>query len=303
MKKITKIGIVCIIIGLIFILRNDIVNIFYKIIIKFDTHELRKNIYYRDYDFLFVQNTDNFNPETKQDLYNIYYTVINSGEDSFSFYCSRKYKNCIDEVKEVANDRTVLSDINNYVHPFNSFKKLETQYNNYGKITINITHTYTDNQINEINDEIDKVVAKTRNQKNLSTVEKIKTYHDYIINSSTYDSNRSDRNIVNYQSDIAYGPLIQGYGICGGYTDAMMLFLEELDVKSFRVSSSTHVWNAVLINGNWLHLDLTWDDPITSNGENIIDDNFFLITTKKLLELEKTQHDFDQNIYKELKTN
>lgn len=99
--------------------------------------------------------------------------------------------------------------------------------------------------------------------------------HDYIINNSKYDTDRSDLDIVNYKSDIAYGPLLQGYGICGGYTDAMQLFLEKLGVKSYRVSSEKHIWNAVNLNDNWYNLDLTWDDPVVSDGSDALEYNFF----------------------------
>lgn len=127
--------------------------------------------------------------------------------------------------------------------------------------------------------------------------------HNYIINNSIYDTNRSDQNVINYKSDLAYGPLIEGYGICGGYTDAMELILERLGIKSYKISSDNHVWNAVNLDNNWYHLDLTWDDPVVSDGSQILDHSFFLIETDKLLEIEKTQHRFDQDIYYELSQN
>ena len=64
---------------------------------------LNKNEYYRDYSFDYVQTTDNFIPENKQDLLNIFYTVINSGQESFTFYCPKNYKKCSTEVQQIAN--------------------------------------------------------------------------------------------------------------------------------------------------------------------------------------------------------
>ena len=123
------------------------------------------------------------------------------------------------------------------------------------------------------------------------------------LDNSKYDSRRSDENITDYKSDIAYGPLIQGYGICGGYTDAMELILEKLKVKGYKISSDNHIWNAVYINDKWSHLDLTWDDPVVSDGSQMIDHAFYLVDTKSLLEKENTEHDFNQNVYTELKQN
>lgn len=302
MKKFILTGILCIIIGLIFSYQDNIIEIYGNILNHFNKENvLEKNEYYRDYNFDFVKNTTDFSPKNKNDLYNIYYTVINSGTNKFTFYCNNKYKECVNDVKELANDRGLLSDINNFVHPYNSFKNIETEYNNYGKITIKISHAYTQNEIEMISNKVKNLKDELIGNNNLSDVEKIKIYHDYIINNNKYDSLRSDNGIIKYKSDIAYGPLFEGYAICGGYTDLMSIFLEDLNIKNYRLSSINHVWNALYINGNWLNLDLTWDDPVTSDSTDIIDHKFFLITTKKLQEIEKTEHQFDTNIYSELK--
>ena len=203
-------------------------------------------------------------------------------------------------MKNLANNQELLSHINNFVHPYNGFNHIETQYDSLGKISIHVDKSYTKEEINEISKKVDEIANQLINE-NDSQINNIKKIHDYIINQSIYDSDRSDYNITTYKSDIAYGPLIQGYGICGGYTDAMQLFLEKLNIKNYKISSKQHVWNAVYINNQWLHLDLTWDDPVTSTGENILDHNFFLIDTNTLLTLEQTEHQFNANIYQELK--
>ena len=84
---------------------------------------------------------------TKKDLLNIFYTVINAGKDEFTFYCPKNYENCIDDVKSLAKDQITLSNINNFVHPFNSFKNISTKTDTLGKVTIELTKSYTDNDI------------------------------------------------------------------------------------------------------------------------------------------------------------
>ena len=207
----------------------------------------------------------------------------------------------MDEVKNLANDQETLSTINNFVHPYNSFRHLETAYDNYGKITLTIEKTYSDSDISLINAKVDEVEQEIWTD-NMSQVDKIRAAHDYIINHSEYDSERSDYNIVKYKSDTAFGPLLEGYSLCGGYTDAMELFLEDMGIKSYKISSENHVWNAVYLNNAWYHLDLTWDDPITTDGSDILEYNFFLITTSELSELEGEQHNYDKNVYSELAT-
>ena len=300
-KFIFTLGLLLIFIGLVITRKDDIVS-FYNTYLSPNkvTTILEKNEYYRDYDFEFVQNVDNIVPNSRQDLLNIYYSVLNSGNDNFTFYCPKSYERCLKEIQIFANDQEILSDINNYVHPYNSFSHIETEYDSLGRVTIVIKKSYNNDDINMINRRVDKIYNEVVDP-NKSIEENIKNIHDYIINNTIYDSDRSDKNIINYRSDIAYGPLFQGYGICGGYSDLMELFLEKLNVKSFKVSSEEHIWNAVYLNNRWSHLDLTWDDPVASDGKNYLQHDFFLINTSKLLEIETTQHDFDQNIFSELK--
>lgn len=302
MKKIITFAALLIILGIVFSQKETILDYYnqYKITNYQKSIVLNKNEYYRDYSFNFVQTTDNFIPESKKDLLNIFYTAINSGQNHFTFYCPNNYKECAKEVQQIANNQTLLSHINNFVHPYNGFKHIETEYDSLGKVTITTQKNYTTSDITAISDKINNIINEIITP-NASDEEKVKTIHDYIINNSKYDSARSDQNIINYKSDIAYGPLLEGYGICGGYTDAMELFLEKLNIKSYRISSENHVWNAVYLNNNWYHLDLTWDDPVTPNNQDLLQHDFFLINTNRLIELEKQEHTFDQTIYQELK--
>lgn len=303
MKKITFLGIILVLVGIGIYYKDNIIKASYNIIrgsnkkITLD----KKNEYYREYDFEFVQNTNNFIPNNKQELYNVYYTVINSGNNEFTFYCSYDYKECINDVDELAKDQTILSDINNYVHPFNSFKHIYTKYDAMGKVTITLEKMYTEQDINLINQKVN-TLSSNLIRENDSDYNNILRVHDYIINNSKYDLNRSENNDTTYKSNIAYGPLFEGYAICGGYTDLMELYLEKMNIKSYKVSSDKHVWNAVYYNNNWVNLDLTWNDPVVNDGAyDYLEHDFFLISTNKLHSIEKTEHDFNYNSYPELK--
>lgn len=300
MKKFILFICLAAILGLCYFYREDIMMFYYD---KFvygnkEVDPPEKNSYYRDYDFQFVKNTTDFTPENYQDLLNIYYTILNSGVDEFSFFCPKDYKDCITDVDALANDNTTLSNINNFVHPYNSFSDIKTKYNDLGKITVEINKVYSEDKIKEINAKIEQILNTVTFSDD--TLDNIKLIHDYIINNSKYDTDRSDNNIANYDSDTAYGNLIQGYGLCGGYADSMELFLEQMHIKSFKVASDNHIWNAVNLNNKWYHLDLTWDDPVSSNKQDILEYNFFMITTDELIDLKTDQHTYDKNVYKEL---
>lgn len=301
-KTLATLGLLLIFIGL-FLMKKDDINTIINKYFKWNNIVTLgdKNEYYRDYDFDFVQNTNNFRPNNYQDLLNIYYTVLNAGKSNFTFYCPNSYDNCLSDVKKLANDQDTLSDINNYVHPFNGFNHIESEYDSLGRVTINIIRSYDDNDIKMITSKIDELLPQLVSNTN-SLENNIKNVHDYIINNSKYDSNRSDKGVTSYKSDTAYGPLFEGYALCGGYTDLMELFLERMNIKSFKVSSENHIWNAVYINNNWKHLDLTWDDPVATDGKDYLEYNYFLIDTDQLLTLEQTEHNFNLKHYKELTT-
>lgn len=301
MKKYIVLLFLVILFGFTFAFRKPLYNLYRTYFVKEEKEVTltASNDYTRDYDFNYVKRTDDFTPSNYQDLLNIYYTVLNSGEEEFSFYCTDEYSECINDVDSLANNQKVLSTINNFVHPFNSFRHLETSYDDYGKVTLKIEHIYSNNDIKLINAKVEEIEKEIWNS-SMSNEDKIKEAHNYIINNSKYDKDRSDNNIVKYKSDTAYGSLLEGYSLCGGYTDAMELFLEDMGIKSYKISSENHVWNAVNLNNAWYHLDLTWDDPITTDGSDILEYNFFLITTSELSELEGEQHNYDKNVYSEL---
>lgn len=259
---------------------------------------LENNSYAGNTSYDYVKLTNDFSPKSKKDIVNIYYTVLNSGMESFTFYCSTDYKDCIDDVDYLSNQQLLLSNINNFVPVYNSFQNIETEFDSTGKVTISIKHNYTEKEINELNKVIENVI-KENIQDNMKTEDKIKIIHNYIINNTKYDINRSDNKVNNYHSDSAYGALIEHYAICGGYADSMKLFLDRLNIPNYKISSENHIWNLVNVDNNWYHLDLTWDDPITSNGTDVLEYDYFLITTTELEELESDQHNFDIKIYKE----
>mgnify|MGYP004561877401 FL=1 len=305
MKKLALLGTLLIIIGIYFSTDEKLssipINELFSPNIKVTLDE--KNKYYREYDFNYVQNTDNFSPECKQDLLNIYYTVINAGKNEFTFYCGKEYETCISDLETIANNQNTLSPINNYVHPYNGFKHIETEYDNNGKITIYITKSYTEEEIQEIEQKLD-TIEQTIIKDGATEEQNIKAIHDYIIDNATYDTERKENSTstsYDHKSDIAYGPLIQGYSICSGYTDAMELMLDRLSIENYKVASENHVWNAVKLDGTWRHLDLTWDDPVVDAGINIKLYDYYLITTSELLNLDQTEHNFNQDIYSELK--
>lgn len=265
----------------------------------FDNKEFiiaKKNEYYLDNNFSYVQNfTDDVS--NKQELLNYIYYVINTGSEYADGECTKEYIDCVEDLKKIAEDQETLSILNNFVHPYNSFKTISFTYNTKGKFSLIIEHLYSPEEIAKINSIVDAKINELIKD-NMDNYQKIKTIHNYIIDSSTYDSLKTDNiNDTTYKSNSAYGVLIEGYGICSGYSDSMAIFLNKLNIENYKISNDTHIWNLIHINGTWRHLDATWDDPVSKYNENR--DTYFLIDYKTLESFKDNTHNFNKEIYKE----
>lgn len=266
------------------------------------------NKYMKNDTYNYVKDSEDFIPYNYQDLLNIYYSTLNRGWDEFTFYCPTEYTNCINDVNIISNDKVLLSNINDFINPFNSYSTIKTLYDETGEVTISVTHLYNKYEIQQLNKDIDEMISNNINDY-MNDEEKIRTLHDYIINNTKYDTQRADFDDSPYDSARINGLLYDHYAICSGYADTMAVILDKLNIKNYKVSSDNHVWNAVYLNGKWLHLDLTWDDPITTSGKDILDDSYFLIDTNTLINTDKDNddgnviddHAFDLNVFSELK--
>ena len=263
-------------------------------------------------DYLFVSKTDDYIPYSYQDLLNIFYSIINNGWGQLTIYCPKEYSACIKDITDISGDSTILTHLNNYVHPFNSFTNIKTIISSSGEVTIKINYLYSKEEIEQINSKVDEIINKIIKD-NMSDYDKIKVVHDYIINNTKYDVERNDNGTSKYESHTAYGPLFEHYAICNGYTDLMAIFLTKLGFNNYKIATTSenisyseagHIWNAVFYNNKWVHLDLTWDDPITKDGKEYLLHKYFLITTSELAKEDQgktiiEEHNFNKEYYLE----
>lgn len=250
--------------------------------------ELINNEYRKEIDESFVHYTDNFVASDKQELLNIYYTIMSSGMNEFTFYCDSKYIDCIKEVEIINSDSEILSQINNFVHVFNSFKTIKTTYTSSGKIILTINRVYNEEDIKNINNELDKIENEIID-KNKSNYDNILSIHDYIVNTTKY--NLEDENKVG--SSNAKELLFDHKATCNGYTDTIALLLDRLNIKNVKISNDNHIWNLVYLDGKWLHLDATWDDPVNSLNKDLLLHDYFLKETKEMDE----KHNYNKEIF------
>ena len=292
MKDLLKICFMISLVIVVYIFKDNISTFILDNVIYGGSNKvLTYNEYYLDYDYKYVQNIDKQNVENYQELLNMFYTVLNSGDNSYSFYCD--YNNCLNDIKKLIDEKDTMSNINNFVHPFNSFDSINIDISNSGKITVKNKKAYNEEELIFVKAYIDTFII-TNNIDTMNNRDKIKAFHDHIINITKYDSEHTK------ESYTAYDLLTTGKSICGGYSDIMAIYLNTIGLQNYKINSDNHIWNLVNLDGTWYHLDLTWDDPVNGDNNYLLH-NFFLIPTNELHKLDKIEHSFDSNVYAEAK--
>lgn len=306
-KKLVKVAVTVIIIVILgflikdnyYLLTNKIEYVYTKYLQGDIRQNLTDNKCRKKENYGYVKINENTTLKNKDDVKNMIYTYLDAGWDYYTVKCDADYLDCTNDIKEIVQNNTYLTDLSNFVHPFNTFDKINTTFAASGKVKLKKEPRYSDSQIDTLNKKVDEIYKENYDSsKNVS--ENIKIFHDYIVNHTKYDQSNTT-GLSNVGSSSAYGVLIDGIGICSGYSDAMQLFLEKMNVKNYRISSSTHEWNLVYVEGAWRHLDLTWDDPIMSDGSDALKEDYFLIDTNTLLSKDDGEHNFDSSIYIEAK--
>lgn len=91
--------------------------------------------------------------------------------------------------------------------------------------------------------------------------EKVLYIHDYLAAHSRYDMSAYEEG-GSVRHD-AYSLIVEGCSVCQGYALAFLHFMKELGIscRTLASDSMNHMWNQVEIDGEWYHLDVTWDDP------------------------------------------
>ena len=302
-KLIILIGVLSIIIVTVCAFNKDnITHKYFEYKIEKKYSNATTNEYYLEDNFNYVNNYIETGIKSKEELINFIYFTLNSGTSFLERYIDINYTEYNNDINILTqNDgegfKEIISILNNYVHPYNSSNNIKLTYGGNYTIGITVNKAYTNEEIYQINKVVDNVIRE-KITNSTPTKEKIKIIHDYIIDNTEYDKLKyENKEDTTYKSNTAYGVLIEGFGTCNGYADAMAIFLDKMNVINYKISNDEHIWNLVYLEGKWYHLDLTWDDPISDM--NINRDTYFLITTDTLEKLDDGTHNYNKEIYKE----
>lgn len=86
--------------------------------------------------------------------------------------------------------------------------------------------------------------------------------HDELVRHSSYQKERLGRLRTAVVTDL----LLEGKGVCEGYTHTYRLLLDMAGIENRYVAGKAngerHSWNLVKLEGRWIHVDCTYDDPL-----------------------------------------
>jgi len=196
--------------------------------------------------------------------------VFEHRETEFAVDFSYIPNNVSDEI------RNALAEMKRIVpYDYWHYKRARWSYSS-NSATISLTYKTTFTQEEELEDALLPIISPWFN---LSTYEKIKAVHDWIVNNLEYDTS--------YSRYTAYEAFFDKSAVCEGYSllTYKMFSLLNVDVSliSGTADGGDHMWNMVKLccaeDCKWFHLDVTWDDPLPGG---MLKYNYFLLSDEEI---------------------
>ena len=124
-----------------------------------------------------------------------------------------------------------------------------------------ISGTECEKYTEKLNNAIQKIMSNIPNELKQYHLEKY--IHNAVIENCTYSKGVKTAE-DGWEEFTAYGALVNGSAVCEGYAHSICLLLNKVGIECYYANgyseNAPHMWNTVNIDGNWYHLDSTWDD-------------------------------------------
>lgn len=152
------------------------------------------------------------------------------------------------------------------------------------RIKIDFTVQYRMNRTHEkwMIEEMEQILADSI-RPNMTTLEKVVAVHDYIARTFTYDLNTAGSPYA------VYTFMKEKHGVCMAYALLFEKMMELLEIPCYYVigqavgeGDAGHAWNMVEIDGEWYHVDVTWDDLSSKSKNHEIRYRYFLVSDEKM---------------------
>lgn len=142
-------------------------------------------------------------------------------------------------------------------------------------LVFSVNYWETKEQVDYVTQTVNGILANIITT-GMNDHQKEKAIHDYIVLHVTYDES--------YAEHSAYAALTLGKTVCQGYALLTYKMLSSAGIENKIVEGtaggSNHSWNLVKLDGNWYHLDVTWDDPIPDKAGRVLYNYYNLTDTE-----------------------
>ncbi|RIJ69383.1 transglutaminase domain-containing protein [Rummeliibacillus sp. POC4] len=206
----------------------------------------------------------------------------------------------MDEIKEALH----AANQNDYVNGTRSYGQYGYSMKS-GKfiVTVTMSYNHTKAQEEELTTAVKKIVADII-KPNMTDVEKVKAVNDYVVTHTDYSKTGTKTS-----PHSPYTIIKEGKGVCQAYALLTYRLLQEAGIENRYVTgyaTESHAWNLVKLDGQWYHLDTTWNDVNFSNlktsGEPYFKDyvyyKYFLISDASI----SANHTIDEGYPERAKT-
>lgn len=141
--------------------------------------------------------------------------------------------------------------------------------------TVTFEYAYNKEKIDFLKEQTQKKEKELVEQvSGLSDYDKVKFFHDYIVQNCNYIEDSELGNTP-------YGVLIEKRGLCEGYAHTFLELCSLSSIKSAVITGEAdtepHMWNMVKIDDIWYYIDLTWDDIDDESYPELILYDYFLV--------------------------
>lgn len=244
-----------------------------------------------------AKSYDDLYKAIKDSIYNCTPVINISIEDN---YLNNNHQDIFNTISKVINE---VLDEDLDINYLKGHKVQAITEGNISSISITFDYKYAKDKVvqqrAEVNKKADDII-KSIIKPDMTDFEKELSIHNYIINNAKYDYENSKKGTVPPESFTSYGVLVKGVGVCQSYALAMKKLLNLARVESIIVSGYgdgvLHAWNLVKIEGDYYHVDTTWDDPIyTENGirKDVLRFDYFNLTDDEM----SKGHKWDRSKY------
>lgn len=212
-------------------------------------------------------------------------TSMEEMADAFYYYFSNfetnftiEYEGSTADIKQILSRATEeATKRDTYIAGHLGNREIEYEYRRMDA-TIQVQQDYLTNVEQEkVVDSIVESLISTVKPEQMTDFEKVKFVNDYIVKNTEY----SEDSVASSHS--AYAVAYEGKGVCQGYALFAQRLMQALGLESMyvvgEVYTGGHAWNLVKVDGEWYHIDMTWNDPVPDRGNGVRYDYFLLNDT------------------------